>query len=257
MNKRKRITIRILFCILLGIGIFCLGFHLRYRSEEWIIHTDEGREIYGCLYRPRFAGSTYPLVILGHGYGGSYSDNLDYGRYLAEHGIACYVFDFCGGSDESKSTNVDMTLWTEMEDMNSIVDHMMDQSWLDNEGLYLAGKSLGGSVAALIAAERPEDVDGLILHYPFFVISDAFRENDSITEEYIIPEVFEQIAKFEGPVVIFNGDKDKYVPLEYSKQAKENYRNAKLFVIEGAGHGFSGSNRNFVKQQMEQFIKEG
>ena len=40
--------------------------------------------------------------------------------------------------------------------------------------LYLAGKSLGGSVAALTGSERPEDVAGFILHYPFFVVSEAF-----------------------------------------------------------------------------------
>lgn len=243
--------------LLCGIGISAsvfLFFRVRYREEELVIHTKEERDVYGHLFRPRFAGKSCPLVVLGHGYGGSYSDNLDYGSYLASHGIACYVFDFCGGSEDSKSSYVEMNLYTEIEDMNGIADYMLTQPWLQTNGLYLAGKSLGGSVAALTASERPEDVAGLLLHYPFFVISDAFKDSGDSIDQYIVPDVFERIAVYEKPVIIFNGDKDTYVPLEYSEQAAEAYKDARLVVLEGSGHGFKGANRQKVKEEMTAFI---
>ena len=255
MRKKWKIMILILLlCLAAGGGIF-FAYKVRCRTEETIIHTEDGKQIYGILYRPRYALSC-PLVVLGHGYGGRYSDNMDYGRYFAEHGIACYVFDFCGASDDSQSTMVDRNLYTEIEDMNDIADYMLQQSWLKEGGLYLAGKSLGGTVAALTASERPDDVGGLILHYPFFVYSDAFKQNEDDENRPLVPDIFNTIAKFEGPVLIFNGDEDKYVPLEYTRQAEDAYKDARLFVIEGSGHGFSGKDRSFVKEQMVSFVNE-
>ena len=87
--------------ILTVIAFVCL--RGEYTDRELIIEKGEKR-IYGRLYLPDRGRGRYPLVILGHGYGGSYSDNLDYGQYLSSNGIACYVFDFCGGSENSRSS---------------------------------------------------------------------------------------------------------------------------------------------------------
>ncbi len=251
MKKTRRFVVIILL-LFASLGAAFLFFRIRYTEQELIIRSTD-REIYGHLFRPRFAGTKYPLVVLGHGYGGSYSDNLDYGRYFAEHGIACYVFDFCGGSEDSRSSTVDMNVYTEIEDMNGIVDHMLQQPFLEEDGLFLAGKSLGGSVAALTASQRPDDIGGLILHYPFFVISEAFGGDGS---SYIVEDAFNVITRFHGPVLIFNGDEDKYVPLKYTKEAAEAYDNAEIIVMEGSGHGFKGAARLKVKEKMVEFIRE-
>ena len=38
-----------------------------------------------------------------------------------------------------------------------------------------------------------------------------------------------------------HGNMDGIVPISYSERAAEVYENADYFVIDGAGHGFSGS----------------
>lgn len=38
-----------------------------------------------------------------------------------------------------------------------------------------------------------------------------------------------------------HGDKDGIVPISYSERAAEVYADVDYFVIDGAGHGFSGS----------------
>ena len=238
--------------ILLCLGACFLFFRVRFTEKELIIQSGD-REIYGHLFRPRFSASKTPLVVLGHGYGGSYSDNLDYGRYLSEHGTACYVFDFCSANEDSRSTHIDGNLYTEIEDLNGIADYMLQQPWLSEDGLILAGKSLGGSVAALVAADRPEDVGGLILHYPYFVFSEALG-GDGRTE--IVDDVFEVISAFHGDVLIFNGDEDKYVPLEFTEKAAEAYDHAELIVVEGSGHGFGGTDRMMVKRKMTEYIRK-
>ena len=251
MRKMKIAKIAVPAILLCVLACF-LVFRVRYSEKELIIQSGD-REIYGYLFRPRFAASGTPLVVLGHGYGGSYSDNLDYGRYFAEHGTACYVFDFCGGSEDSRSTPVEMSLYTEMEDLNGIADYMLQQPWLEESGLVLAGKSLGGTVAALVAAERPEDVGGLILHYPYFILSESLG-GDGKTG--IVDNVFDVISAFHGDVLIFNGDQDKYVPLEFTEKAAEAYDHAELVVVEGSGHGFGGTDRLMVKQKMTDYIRK-
>ena len=254
LDGRKRIALVILVAFILAvIAFFC--FRGDYTDSELIIEKGEKR-IYGQLYLPGRGTDRYPLVILGHGYGGSYSDNLDYGRYLSSNGIACYVFDFCGGSENSKSSGKmeDMSVWTETEDLNDIVDYMQEEDWLQEDGLYLAGKSLGGAVAAIVGSERQEDIAGLILHYPYFVVPPAFGGDGST---YVIEDVFDRISRYKGNVLIFNGDQDKYVHLDYTQQAVEAYENAELVVMEGSGHGFRGKARDQVKERMVSFVLKG
>ena len=47
-----------------------------------------------------------------------------------------------------------------------------------------------------------------------------------------------EIARFEGPVLIIHGDDDKTIPYEYGVKAKMLYKNAKLVTIHGADHCF-------------------
>ena len=252
MINKKRLAAAVLVVLLLVAAAVYVLFRGGYTRSELIIEKDE-KQIYGQLFRPGRGKAEYPLVILGHGYGGSYSDNLDYGQYLASNGIACYVFDFCGGSEDSRSSGSmeNMSIWTEIEDMNDIVDFMLKEEWLQENGLFLAGKSLGGAVAALTGAERPEDVAGLILHYPYFVVPPAFGGDGSL---YVVENVFDRISMYPGNVLIFNGDQDKYVHLEYTQQAVAAYKNAELIVLEGSGHGFHGKARDRVKEKMVSFV---
>ena len=258
--------------LLVGLASLALAIFLTSRMQRrvWVIEG-EGKRIYGELTLPGNGNGSYPVVVLAHGYGGSYSDNLDYATFFALHGIGCYVFDFCGGSENSKSSGSleEMSVYTEIADMNLIVDAMLFQPWLKAGGLYLAGKSLGGCVAGIVAGQRPDDVAGLLLQYPFFFLSDAFRpekedsagSSGSETEEekpvsiYQEGDILDVITAFHGPVMIFNGDQDRYVPLSLTRIAAEAYENAELVVIEGAGHGFRGENRTLVKERSLWFIE--
>ena len=255
MKGKRGLAAVILSAMILMIVMIYVCFRREYIRDEIIIEKEQ-KKIYGQLYRPGGGNGRYPLVILGHGYGGSYSDNLDYGQYLSSHGIACYVFDFCGGSENSRSSGSmeDMSVWTEVEDLNDIVDFMLEEDWLKEDGLFLAGKSLGGAVAALVGAERPEDAAGLILHYPYFVVPPVFGGDGS---RCVVEDVFDRISGYPGNVLIFNGDQDKYVHLEYTRRAVEAYAHAELVILEGSGHGFRGKARDQVKKKMVSFVMQG
>lgn len=83
----------------------------------------------------------YPLVIYSHGYG--YNMSLIDGERLAENGIAVYEFDFCGGSPYSKSDgkSTDMSVLTQAEDLDAVIEKLSGQPFVDNDKIYLSGGS--------------------------------------------------------------------------------------------------------------------
>lgn len=233
--------------------------------------------IYGHVYLPESTGESYPTVIIGHGFGSSYTATAEDARRFAEAGIASFVFDFCGGAPDSRSDGsmLDMSVLTELDDMETVLDGIKEYAFVDENNLFLMGESQGGFVAALLAAKREADVRGLILFYPAFVIPDNARAQYS--DASAIPEtaealwmtvgkryyadildmnVWEEICKFGKNVLLVHGNADRLVPVSYSEQAAGVYPSSELVVIEGAGHGFAGSELDKACQTAITFVEQ-
>lgn len=218
-------------------------------------------KIYGNLYLPAHP-KTKAICIMGHGFGATYRSLEADAKAFARAGIASYIFDFCGGSPASLSDGSvsDMSVLTERDDMEAVMDGLMSLRSVDRDNIFLAGQSQGGFVAALLAAKRPEDVKGLILFFPALVIPDDARRRfdnpDHIPEiSYIMGmkigqkysvdvynlDPFKEIIAYTKDVLIIHGDQDELVPISYSQRAVKAYTKARLITIQGAGHGFYGS----------------
>ena len=157
-------------------------------SEQEIWCSRDGLAIYGVALVPDEDASTFPTVIISHGFSGSYEDSLVYGRRLARNGIAAYCYDFCGGSTDSKSDGDtrDMSVVTEEKDLLAVVSQIRDESFVDASRLFLMGESQGGFVSGLVAAQIPDEVRGLVLLYPAIdIVNQAhalFATKEGITE---------------------------------------------------------------------------
>ena len=55
-------------------------------------------------------------------------------------------------------------------------------------------------------------------------------------------DVYANIGKYPGDIIILHGTKDFLVDIKYSEQAVEKYPSAILYPIEGASHGFNNEN---------------
>ena len=84
--------------------------------------------IRGRMYLPHGEAhvSGYPLVIFCHGLGSNYRELEHYGPFFAERGIACFLFDFCGGGAESLSDGdfSEMSVQTEIDDLRIVLQEM-------------------------------------------------------------------------------------------------------------------------------------
>ncbi len=249
-----------LLLIVLMLSLFSVAAGAEASYEEFRIPASLGN-LYGVLQMPE-KEEPVPLVIMCHGFGSSYIWSQDYSDFFVKGGYAVFGLDFCGGGIISKSdgTMLDMSVLTEAKDLNAVIDFFRDDPRFS--GIILRGESQGGFVASYVAAERPEDILGLVLEYPAYVLQDdakrrqlpdgSFPEVSKLlgmqigrvySEDVTSFDIYEHMAAYEGPVLILHGDADRLVPLWYSEQAEKVYQHAELIVLPGQGHGFMLSGR--------------
>lgn len=233
--------------------------------------ANEDQNIYGEFYYPADFDETktYPVVIMSHGFCSSHEQQFeiaDWPQLLAQNGYVSYIYDFCGGAPYSYSDGnfEDMSVVTEIRDLNCVIDFVKGQSFTDTENLFLMGSSQGGLVSALTAPDRNDDIKGMILMYPAFCIPDNMRaqypDRDEIQDgdtvqalgmdmksQYVTDvydmNVMEDIAGFDGDVLIVHGIGDVLVPYTDSVLAVEGpyaESSSELYLINGENteHGF-------------------
>lgn len=245
--------------------------------EVWVYNN--GQTIYGEAYVPDKEGK-FPLVIFSHELGNSHTSGIPYAKKLAENGFAVFTFDFRGGSVEKNQSDGDstnMSVMTEATDLETVMAEAKTWDFVDSDKIILMGGSQGGMVTAVVAARNPDIPKAVILLYPALsIVDDAhnqFASEDDIPHTYDLfggwmtvgrnyaediwdYDTYGTIGKYKGPVLILHGDNDTTVNVSYSDRASEVYENAEYHVIEGAGHGFSGSDFNKAVEYILSFVKK-
>lgn len=246
-----------------------------YETQEMYARRGEN-QIYGVLYIPQNAGETMPAIIYSHGFGGSHRSGTQYAEAMAAKGYVVYCFDFCGGSPGSQSdgSTLEMSLFTEQADLEAVIEMIQGLDYVDSSNLFLMGTSQGGAVSAITAAKHVDEIRGLVLLYPAFVLADNANERYQSPEEipdtqffmwmdvgraYFEPllgyDIYADIEAYDKDVLILHGDEDSIVPLSYSERAAEVYPSAQLEVLQGAGHGFSGENAQTAIDLMTEYFQ--
>ena len=243
-------------------------------NELWITHGQ--RKIYGVLSVPEGVAKK-KVAIISHGFNGTHHFGRDYFLTLNKQGYEVYTFDFPYGSVNSKSDNntMNMSILDQKNDLKAIVRYFQAQPDVDKDSIILIGESQGGLVSALAAADLKDEVRRLILIYPALCIPDNWNKRypkvcdiPDTTLLWKVPlgrrffkeirhlKPLKAITKYQGPVLIIHGSQDKVVPVDYSEQAMKNYRQAHLYILRGAGHGFTPKQRQESKAIIKEFLEK-
>ena len=217
----------------------------------------------GRIYLPEGDGP-FPTVIVATGLRVSCDEYEELAENYAQQGIACVLFDFAGGPEgesHSDGEQLDMCLTSEVKDLNAVLDGILTLDIVDKDNIFLFGHSFGGEVSTVVAAQRENDINALILMEPAFLMSDMVRmfipEGSPIPESVSFPyylghdfieemlafDIFEYIPEFDGNVILFAGDTGDALGLsypEYFEQAGEAFPSVEVVTVEGADHAFSG-----------------
>lgn len=97
----------------------CASRPYTFSTEELKLQSGDN-EVYGILYRPDGVKKA-PLVIISHGFGGTHLFGKAYAEAMAPLGYAVYCYDFCGGSNFSRSEGKtsEMSIFTEAQDLSN------------------------------------------------------------------------------------------------------------------------------------------
>lgn len=275
--RKYRLLLMALVAALLATGCSTTGYipsdsSIR-QKEMWLKNGNQ--RIYGILLTPAGVKKA-PLAIVSHGIGSNYKSGIPYAEALVKLGYAVYCYDFRGGSNSSKSDGrtTDMSIFTEEDDLRAVVEGLKGVKGVKKGKVTLLGISQGGMVSALYAGDHPSEVDKLVLIYPALCIKDDWvkkypritdmpeTENSfgmklgrAYVEGLYDLDVYGRISNYKGRVLIIHGDKDRLVPVSYSKKANRAYRRCTLKVISGAGHGFRGSEQTKAIDYINDWIK--
>ena len=225
----------------------------------------DGRTLYGEMLIPKGRSGPLPTVVCCPGFGASFRFcKKTMGMCLAMSGFAVYCFDFYGGCKGSKSggTMLEMSMFTERDDLSAVIKHIKTLDVVDRKNLFLLGESQGGCVAGITAPRYRDDIRAMVQYYPAFCIPDDARTRFASVSE--IPEtyrvfnrkigrvyaeklldfdVYHEIAPYNRPVLIIHGDADRVVDVSYGRRAAEAYADVRFVCLPGEDHSFSGKGK--------------
>lgn len=104
------------------------------------------------------ADGRFPLVMLSHGMYGNHRNQNWLASDLAEQGFIVVAIDHPGTSTFARDPDQARALWERPKDISRAITHMLERSefaaQIDPERIYMAGHSLGGWTAVMLAGGR-------------------------------------------------------------------------------------------------------
>jgi len=236
---------------------------------------ENNKNIYGLITKPKNGKDRNPLLICSHGFNGNEQIFEDLTNEIVQKGFNIYRYHFCGGATTSKSSGdtKEMSIMTEKDDLNLVIDNAKTWDFVDSSKIYLLGESQGGIVTSIVSNHR-NDIAGTILWYPAFNIP-ATARNYSTLES--IPETinvygftigkkyyqdiynyypYEDMGNINHKVLIVHGTKDLVVPLSVSEEAKKYYKNCEILTVDNANHCFYDKIFKYNKTFMGEAVKK-
>ena len=233
------------------------------RSVEF--HTAGAKTLRGVLHLPaQPLPGPVPGVVLFHGFTGNRMEShgmfVKCSRALAEAGVASLRFDFYG-SGESDGEFRQMTLSGEIADGRAAVAFMRKQSGIDPERVGLLGLSLGGAVAATLAAAieaRALVLWSAVAHTRRLgeVIKRTIRKipgkpgayeynarelHPRLMEDVLKVEPIRHLVRYKGPTLIIHPEKDELIPVSHARDFFHAARSLskEVVIIRGADHVYT------------------
>jgi fermentation-respiration switch protein FrsA (DUF1100 family) len=173
-------------------------------------------------------------VLFCHGNGGNIMHRLDSINVLNELGLSCFIFDYRGyGSSEGKPSEEGTYL-----DVLAAYEWLTESKKIRAERIIVFGRSLGGSIAAQLAAKvRPR---GLVLEscftsyadmgarfYPYMPVR-RFARFGYRTVDYV--------KQIHCPVLLVHSRNDDVIPFEFGLELYDAAKEPKEFIEIRGGH---------------------
>ena len=247
------------------------------REEELYIDSD-GIRVHAKMNYPEGVEKG-PLCILIPGFTGHIEEDHIVAAQQAMNEVGVIVlraemYGHGGSGGEFKNH----TLYKWVTNALSVVEYAKSLDFATE--LYLCGHSQGGLLTMLVGGMCADDFKAILPLSPAWMIPEIARAGSLLGKSFDpkhIPEVLvaddgwelsgnyirvaqtihveDEIARYDGPVLIVHGDEDEAVPYEYAPKAQKLYKNAKLVTIAGDDHCY-GRHLDQVCEAIKEFLTE-
>jgi len=193
--------------------------------EDVVFHSRDGVKLTGW-YLP--ALNAHFTLLFCHGNGGNIMHVLDSMELFHRMGLSCLVFDYRGyGNSEGTPTEAGT-----YRDARAAFDWLTQVKRIPADRIIICGRSLGGSIAAHLAAEvRPAAL----------VVESAFTSYPDIGARfypYMPVRLFAlfryntlaHIRKVHCPVMVVHSREDDFVPFDFGQRLFQAANEPKQFV---------------------------
>ncbi len=229
--------------------------------KEFYIDSD-GIKLHAKLDRPE-GMERGPLCILIHGFTGHMEEDhlLAAVKGFNDVGIMVLRVEMYGHGGSGGEFKYH-TLYKWVSNALDVVRYAKSLDFVTD--LYISGHSQGGLLTMLIGGMCPDDFKAIIPMSPAWMIPEISRKGEILGTTFDpahIPEsiyswdaelggdyirvaqtihVEDEIARYNGPVLIIHGVDDEVVDFSYAQKAEQLYADARLVPVYGGDHCFVG-----------------
>ena len=218
---------------------------LPYR--EVILKTSDGFRVHGWLVGER-AKTDRDVVLFCHGNAGNISHRLDSLAIFDRLGLKVFIFDYRGyGRSEGKLSEKGTYL-----DAEAAWRFLTEEENIPPGRIILFGRSLGGAVAAYLAAGMGAKAGALILESTFTSIPDLGAQLYPIFPVRLLSRfrynTLAYLDKIAVPVLVVHSPADEMIPFRHGKALFEAARSPKQFLQLSGSHneGFWQSGDTYI-----------
>lgn len=201
--------------------------NLDFTVESFVFKSSNGHKLNGWLLKPKNVSPSYTLLHF-HGNAGYLVSQYRAISPLINHGFQVFLFDYSGfGFSEGKATRKNV-----LKDANAALTYVKSRQETTGTKLLIYGQSLGGHLAAVVGAERQEEIDGLVIEGAFSSHKDVAATRAGFLAHIFVKELYsgkKSIKQYKKPLLVIHSSEDHVVPFKLGKKLFDAASTAKDF----------------------------
>ena len=209
-------------------------------KDVWITTRDKV-QLHGWFIKAhRLTPRQFRAIVFFHGNAGNIGARLP-NIEMQVKVLKCNVLiiDYRGfGNSQSEPSEEGLAL-----DAEATLEHALNDPEIDNDKLYVFGRSIGGSVAIRLAETKANYMKGLIIENTFTSIGDMVDNLMPLVAKFktFIQRVFypsiDRIPQITTPILFIRGLKDQIVPCTHSERLHKAAKNAPFKMLHSVVEG--------------------
>ncbi len=200
------------------------------RTEVLERRIDEATTVRAWLIPAAGDGDPAPLLVFFHGNAELIDHQAELARWYLARGFTVLLPEYRGyGHSEGRPSQAGI-----VDDAVHFLDLASARAEVDGARVVLHGRSIGGAVAAQVAARRPATAVVLV-STPVSVAGMAWRVG---APPFLVRNPFRTdtvLPQLDAPVLLLHGSRDREIPVRHSRRLHELARQSRLVEYD-AGH---------------------